>query len=153
MFWFRYAVYVFDFVEVFGEEIVGILTVWGFRLRGRYKILTIRERGVALLTRFGRRGEECIFSFFQLSHCFCWRFLDGNQVRIRPACSPFVFFSPSAPFSVPPSCTSYTIIIPPLATFVNLFFIKIIVDILDFLCYIIITITTQRANYVKHTRG
>lgn len=32
-FWFVYVVYVFDSVEVFGPEIVGILTVWGFRLR------------------------------------------------------------------------------------------------------------------------
>ena len=32
-FWFVYVVYVFDFVVFFGPEIVGILTVWGFRLR------------------------------------------------------------------------------------------------------------------------
>ena len=43
-FWFVYVVYVFDFFVFFGEEIVGILTVWGFRPRGWYKNLTVGER-------------------------------------------------------------------------------------------------------------
>ena len=81
-FWFMYVVYVFDFVVFFGSEIVGILTVG--------------ERGVAILQRIGGEGADGVLLFFQLSHCFCWIFLDGNQVRIRPACSPFTFFSPSS---------------------------------------------------------
>ena len=36
-----------------------------------------------------------------VSHWFCWIFLDGSQVRVRPACSPFTFFSPSA---ISPAC-------------------------------------------------
>ena len=122
-FWFVYVVYVFGSVGFFGEEIARILTVWGFRLEGSNSVFSF---GVAILQRFGGRGEEISSEVFQLSHCFCWIFLDGNKVRVRPACSPFTFFSPSTPVSVSPSYASYTIIIPPRATFVNPFFIVIL---------------------------
>jgi len=46
-------VYVLDFAVFFGSEIVGILTVCGFGAGRWYKILTVWERGVAILQRFG----------------------------------------------------------------------------------------------------
>ena len=52
-FWFMCLVYVLDFAVFFGSEIVGILTVCGFGAGRWYKILTIWERGVAILQRFG----------------------------------------------------------------------------------------------------
>ena len=64
-FWFVYVVYVFDFVGFFGEEIVGILTVWGFRPRGRPAFSFF---GVAILQRFGGVREEISSEVFQLSH-------------------------------------------------------------------------------------
>ena len=64
-FWFVYVVYVFDSVGFFGEEIVRILTVWGFRLEGSNSVFCF---GVAILQRFGGRGEEISSEVFQLSH-------------------------------------------------------------------------------------
>ena len=58
-------VYVFDFVVFFGSEIVGILTVCGFGSGRWYKILTVWERGVAILQRI---GGGVAFVFFSVLH-------------------------------------------------------------------------------------
>ena len=57
-FWFVYVVYVFDFFVFFGEEIVGILTVWGFRLRGLTRIFFFWCGDFATVWRGERRDLE-----------------------------------------------------------------------------------------------
>ena len=57
----------------FGAEIVGILTVCGLVAGRWYKILTVRERGVAILQRIGGGVALC---FFRVLHANLLKLLD-----------------------------------------------------------------------------